>query len=316
MMLRTHSWKCSVARKVGFAGVAVGLTCISSAGLGQTVNPSVPNQNVTVARPESGGISPAANTAVGNARVVVPDGTSLVQAHAAGETRWFVFAVEQGKTYTVEAIDSAGDLTANALGLGIFVSDGTSVPAELDVHCGNRDSAAPALQVEGLGLDGARCIVRTNVPDPFQTLNKRAIYASVSSSQTTPFQIRVRESTLYGRWTTNGYDFHVELQNTTTDAICAELDFYPGTGTPGPTGTVFVTTITIPAKGANKYVRLNGTTVNGDNRGTLRIQDCGNEQFVPGSLQLNTYAFSPGVNQFLPFSNGTANNGATGNSWQ
>ena len=314
-MKRYHRAKRFAAHALGL-GVAVGLACLPSITIAQSVNPTMPGRNVSIAAVERS-VSPAANTAVANARVLVPDGTSLVQAHASGETRWFAFNVEQGKTYAVEAIDTAGDFDFNALTLGVFASDGTSAPPEAQVNCGNRDSAPPSLEVQGAGLDGARCVIRVNYPDFLQTLNKRAMYASVSSNRTTPFQIRVRESTLYGRWTTNGYDFHVELQNTSTDPVCVELDFYPGTGVVGPTGNIFATVLTVPPKGAAKYVRPNASTAGGDNKGTLRVHDCGNGHFVPGTIQLNTYAYNPVTTNFIPYSSSSSvNNGSTANSWQ
>ena len=87
--------------------------------------------------------------------------------------------------------------------------------------------------------------------------NKRGIYVSVGSVAGTQFQIRVRESTMYGRWTTNGYDFHIELENTTSDSICAEIVFYPNSGdTYSGTwnGGLLTRTLTIPPFGANKMI--------------------------------------------------------------
>ncbi len=63
-------------------------------------------------------VGPLANTSVANARVIVPDGSSLLQTIGGGETRWFVFGVEPGKTYVVEVVDPASDLVANTIGVG------------------------------------------------------------------------------------------------------------------------------------------------------------------------------------------------------
>ncbi len=130
----------------------------------------------------------------------------------------------------------------------------------------------------------------------------------------------MRESTIYGRWSTNGYDFHVELQNTTADAMCAEVIFLPNTGdTFGPpwAGGVTVVPLTVPAFGAVKTVLANNTLVGPDKRGTLRIGACGspNTNLMPSGLNVSTYAFSPSINQYLYYFTNTANNGATSNSW-
>jgi hypothetical protein len=260
---------------------------------------------------------PAANTAVGNARVIVPDGSSLQQTIGGGETRWFVFGTEPGKTYAVEVVDPYGDLGANTIGaVNITDGSGTSAPAETNVDC-TMNARAPALEI---GADGVRCIVRTFPPAAGATQNKRGIYVSVGSVSGPSFQIRVRESTIYGRWTTNGYDFHVELQNTTADSVCAQIMFLPNAGNTYAggvwSGGVTVLPLTIPPFGATKTVFANGTLVGTDNKGTLRLGACpGPANFVPSSLQVSTYAYNPVTDKFLYFFTNPANNGATGNSW-
>ncbi len=213
------------------------------------------------ATPAQAQVGPLANTAVGNARVIVPDGSSLQQPIVAGETRWFVFGAEPGKTYAVEVVDPNSDLAANTIGtLNANDASGVSAPSETNVDC-TANTRAPALEVAS---DGKRCIVRTFPPAPGNTQNKRGIYVAVGSVMGPSFQIRVRESTIYGRWTTNGYDFHVELQNTTADSMCAEIMLLPGTGdiyTGAWSGGLTVTTLTIPPFGANKVVFASGTLV-------------------------------------------------------
>ena len=44
------------------------------------------------------------------------------------------------------------------------------------------------------------------------------------------FKIRARESTIYGRWLTAGYDYHIEIENTTGDPMCVEVVRYPASG--------------------------------------------------------------------------------------
>ena len=261
-------------------------------------------------------IGPLANTSVGNARVIVPDGSSLLQAQTPGETRWFVFGAEPGKTYVVEAVDPYSDLAANTIGLlTLYDASGVAAPPEASVDC-TANLRAPALEVSS---DGKRCIVRTFPPSPGNTQNKRGIYVSVGAVSGPSFQIRVRESTIYGRWTSNGYDFHVELENTTADAMCAEIIFLPNTGDSYAgtwSGGLTTTTLTIPPFGANKYVLAGGTLVGPDNKGTLRIGACAAPtNLVPSGLHVSTYAYNPVTDKFLYFFTNPANNGATSNSW-
>ena len=105
------------------------------------------------------------------------------------------------------------------------------------MHCGERSAAA-----------GSRCGERRH---PLRAahgvaerelLNKRPVYVKVTrmdpaSGGGAQFKIRAREATIYGRWLTAGYDYHVELENTTADAMCVEVVRYPASGlsyAPGP----------------------------------------------------------------------------------
>jgi hypothetical protein len=261
-------------------------------------------------------VGPLANTSVANARVIVPDGSSLLQAIGGGETRWFVFGVEPGKTYVVEVVDPYSDLVANTIGSVLaYDASGVAAPPEATVDC-TANTRAPALEVAS---DGKRCVVRTFPPTPGNTQNKRGIYIAVATVTGPSFQIRVRESTIYGRWTTNGYDFHVELQNTTADSMCAEIIFLPNTGDSYAgtwSGGLTVLQLTIPPFGANKTVFANSTLVGPDNKGALRIGACAAPtNLVPSGLHVSTYAYNPVTDKFLYFFTNTANNGATSNSW-
>ena len=264
---------------------------------------------------QAGAAGPLANTSVANARVVVPDGSSLLQAIGGGETRWFVFGVEPGKSYVVEVVDPYGDLASNTIGaVAITDASGVAAPPEATVDC-TANQRAPALEV---AADGKRCVVRAFPPSIGNAQNKRGIYVSVGSVAGTQFQIRVRESTMYGRWTTNGYDFHIELENTTSDSICAEIVFYPNTGDTFSgtwNGGLLTRTLTIPPFGANKTILNNATLVGPDNKGTVRIGACGTANLVPGALHVSTYAYNPVTDKFLYFFTNAANNGATANSW-
>ncbi len=99
-----------------------------------------------------------ANLAVGTARVIVPDGTSLVQTGVIPtDVRWFVFGVEPGKTYAVEVVDTDSDLSANTIAsVGIFAADGTTTPpAETSVDC-TANTRAPAVEVAS-GREALHC---------------------------------------------------------------------------------------------------------------------------------------------------------------
>lgn len=313
--LQERSQVMGIAAKAAFLCASL---CIAPTAALADPNTGGTNFNA-VTRPAVERIGPLDNTAVANARVIVPDGTSLFQPIGPAETRWFAFEAEPGKTYVADILDPYGDLGANVIGaVAVTDSGGVSAPPEANSNC----SAAAVNRAPGLEVnsDGWRCIIRTFTPSNGATQNKRGIYVSVGSGGGTSFQIRVRESTIYGRWSTNGYDFHIELQNTTADSMCAEIVLDPQTGysyngsvwsVPGP---VFSTQLTVPAMGAIKTVVPNGTLSGGALRGALRITDCGTGELVPNGLHVSSYGFNATINGYLYYFPVKANEGGQ-NTW-
>jgi hypothetical protein len=156
--------------------------------------------------------------------------------------------------------------------------------------------------------------------------NKRPVYVKVTRMDPAAgggaqFKIRARESTVYGRWVTAGYDYHVEVENTSGDLICVEVARYPASGLsyasgPGWSGSIAAFTLTVPAFGAVKQVIPNGSLVGTDGEGTLRVSACAAPtNLVPGALHVSTYAFDTAGNRYIYFFTATANDGRTRSSW-
>jgi hypothetical protein len=259
-------------------------------------------------------------------RLLVPDGTSLEQDFSTyPEAIWFAVPVEPGKTYVVDAADTNGDLTANAIGtLSAFAPDGVSPPPEASVDCtAGNGPRPPAIDVAS---DGIRCVIRTAPPNG-TLLNKRPVFLKVTRMDPaigggSQFRIRVREATIYGRWLTAGYDYYVEVENTTADAMCVEVARYPASGLlytlgSGWTGPVETFTLTVPTFGAAMQVIPTGNLVGTDSEGSLRINACASPtNLIPGGLRVTTYAFDPVANQsYIYFFTTTANEGKTRSTW-
>jgi alpha-tubulin suppressor-like RCC1 family protein len=261
-----------------------------------------------------------------NARLLVPDGTSLEQSFGAyPDTKWFAIGVEPGKTYVVEAADVDGDLTANAIGtLGVFAPDGVSAPPEASVDCTAANGRRPpAVDVNS---EGIRCVLRTALPAAGMQEVKRPVYLKVTRMDPalgggTQFRIRAREATVYGRWNTAGNDYHVEVENTTGDPMCVEVARYPKSGLtytagPGWSGAIASFTLTVPAFGAVKQVIPSGSLVGADGEGALRIGACGAPtNLLAAGLHVSTYAFDPVGNRYIYFFTSTANEGRTRSTW-
>ena len=269
--------------------------------------------------------SACASCATTSARLLVPDGTSLKQRFSAyPETRWFAMTVEPGKTYVIDTVDPSGDLTTNAIGtLAVFAGDGASAPPEASVDCTAANGPRPP--AVDVASDGIRCVLRTAPPNG-ALLNKRSVYIKVTRMDPAAgggaqLKIRARESTVYGRWLTAGYDYHVEVENTTGDAMCVEVARYPATGltyAPGPgwSGSIASFMLTVPAFGAVKQVIPSGSLVGADGEGTLRLGACASPtDLLAGGLHVSTYAFDPIAARFIYFFAATANDGRTRSAW-
>jgi hypothetical protein len=136
-----------------------------------------------------------------------------------------------------------------------------------------------------------------------------------------PSGIRSRESTAYGRWTTAGHDYHIELDNTTAQEVCVQVARYPASGlahSPGSgwSGVVGTFSLTVPAFGAVKTVVPNGSVLGSDSTGALRFNACASPvNTIPAGLHISTYAFDSAASRYLYFFTSRANGGATKNSW-
>jgi hypothetical protein len=268
-------------------------------------------QKIVASGPPDHGTGPLANTSAANARVIPPDGTSLYDSFTDGATQWFTTRVEAGKSYVVEALDPYEDLGGNSIGdVAIFEADGTTPMTNAWVNCSSYSgnlapaTAPPSLEV---GNDGRRCIVR-----PFTAGNPppKNITIRVTEDFGPQFQIRMRESTIYGRWTVNGYDMHVEIQNTSAQEVDVETLLYSDAG-----DLVGFNFFEIPAYGSSKVVYPHNSI--NPNRGTLRViaDAFGNTVFVPGQVNLQTYAYNTGSGTYLFFTPWRINDGQTANSW-
>ena len=259
-------------------------------------------------------------------RGLIPDGSSLQQTFGPyPDTKWFAIEVEPGKTYVIETADVDGDLAANAIGtLGLFDQDLVSPPPEANIDCtAVNGPRPPAVDVAN---DGIRCVLRTAPPTFPTVLNKRAVAVKVTRMDPaagggSQFRIRAREATTYGRWLTNGFDYHVEVENTTAEAMCVEVAAYPASGLTyspyyGWLGGVGTFTMNVPAFGAVKNVTPAGTKIGSDMEGTFRIGACASPvELIPGALHVSSYAFNAGSNTYIYYFTSTANEGRTRSTW-
>ena len=251
----------------------------------------------------STGVS-VANTTVSTARVLVPDGTSVADDFSAGNIKWFVFQADRGKSYLVEVIDTTHDETLNSLSLALFEGDGTTSLSDNESATCGRDAWAPGMNGQntaGAG-DGQRCNVllyANSNPTPFVTIR-------VTSGVSSGYKIRVRENTIAGRWSTNGYNMFVALQNLAASPVLGFVLYYPA-GASSVTDLVHTDEFILNPYGSVQFVQSSGTLSSG--RGLCRV-------VIQSGTDVNVqmYAFSPTANNFNAFTTEKPNHGGP-NSW-
>ncbi len=258
--------------------------------------PSTPVTRAPVVRGSETGAGPLDNTTVGNARILVPDGTSYYDATSNG---WFIARLEAGKSYVVESENSDNDGGNNITFLSLFESDGTTPWANANFEtCGpEMDSMAPSLEAAG-GGDGARCSVgpQINVAAP----STRVIAIQVGG--TPPYHVRVRETTVYSRWTTNGYNMYVALHNSNASQINGVALYYPENGATDNAPNSFngFNNFQLGARSSTQFVRASGST-GPTLRGQMRILLFFSG--LPGGthVHVQTYAYNTAAGQYLMF---------------
>lgn len=244
---------------------------------------------------------PLNNDVAGNARILMPDGSTTSDALGAATQKWYVTKLEHGKSYVLEAIDPFGDLGANCVNTTVYDSDATTTPpadTELDTGAAN---IAPAMEVSD---DGQRTAIR---PD-LAAAATRIYYIKVTQCGSS-FRIRLRESTSYSRWTVNSYNMFVGLQNTTQTDVQCQVLFYSDAG-------VLITNdvVTVPGFGAAQVTHLHDTLA--PNHGALRVQWWGlGAGLVPGHVNVQPYAFNVSTGVYLNFFAERVNDGKANSSW-
>jgi hypothetical protein len=288
--------------------VALVLFLAAALVMAQPNPPASPATSSPSGAKDVGTSGPLNNTTPSLAHTLIPDGTSVTDSQGATAGKFYVANVEQGKSYVLETHDPYGDLDNNCISTTVYDSDGTTTPpadAELDTTAAH---IAPSMEVSD---DGERIAIRPDIGAGFPVT--RTFYFKVTQCNTADaFKIRLREATIYSRWTVNSYNYFVALQNTTATEVQVQLIYYGDAG--GTTAVAFNSGVVVPAFGAIQITRAADSLA--PNHGALRIQWWGvGEGLVPGQLNVQTYAFNVAAGNYLDFVAEKVNDGRTGRSW-
>jgi hypothetical protein len=285
--------------------VALALFLAAALVVAQQIDPPASPATPSPSGPgDSGKTGPLNNISPGSARTLIPDGTSVSDSQGATSGKWYVANVEHGKTYVLETHDPYGDLSDNCITSTVYDSDGTTTPpADTELDTTTAD-IAPSMNVSD---DGDRIAIR---PDLGAATLRTYYFKITQCNSADTFKIRLRESTVYSRWTVNSYNMFTALQNTTATDVQVQILYYSDAGAV----VTFDNGVIVPAFGAIQITHANGTI--SPNHGALRVQWWGvGEGLVPGAVNVQTYAFNIAAGNYLTFLPERVNDGRTGRSW-
>lgn len=290
--------------KAGVLGIALVLVCAlavfpttsglaSSAGQDRLLAPGVEPLNTTAA----------------SAATLVPDGSSVTQPIGAEIERWYAARVEAGKSYVFEAMQSGRDRTSNDISVQIFENDGVTTFQDNWAYDGDTNSAAPSMQASSttnVTWDGVRCAMSLLTTSPA----KLVLFRVYNFWSGTPVMVRMRETTIYGRYSVNGYNMFVAVHNPSATPVAGFVVYWPeNTTTNTSSNYVGFESFSLPGYGSTQFTRSAGAFAAPGNRGQVRVY------MTSGTdVHVQLYAFNPTANNYLFFQPSRAN-GGNGNSW-
>ncbi len=246
------------------------------------------------------------NTTAADAVNLIPDGTSVSMAFTANVPQWFAARVEGSKSYVVEALLAGVDRNANDVTLALYENDGTTTYTGTSDCSEETRGAAPSMQASSTALtspaDGARCTFYPPV------VSASLVLVKVSSGFSGTLKIRMRETTVYSRWTTNSYNMYVAVHNMSQSTVSGVVVYYQeGIASPGPTTFSYVDYFTLGGWGSTQFYHASGSLA--QSRGQVRIV-----MSKGTDVQVQTYAFNPSTGNYLVFFPERLNHGS-GNTW-
>jgi hypothetical protein len=249
------------------------------------------------------------NTTAASAVVLVPDGSSITQVVGAEAERWYAARLEAGKGYLVEAMHSGRDRTANDITMGIYESDGTTTFGDFLTCDVDTNSAAPSMQANSAAStmdDGKRCTVAVSTA----SVAKLVLVKLSGFYAGSPLMVRIRETTVYARYTVNSYNMYVAVHNPSAEPVSGYVVFWPENLTTNVASSyVGFDMFTLSGYGSTQFAHTANQWATPGNRGQVRIYTTSGTD-----VHVQVYAFSPSANNYLFFAPQRVN-GGSGNAW-
>jgi len=249
----------------------------------------------------------ATNVTPDAAMQMIPDGSSIVQTTGALDTRWYAARVEAGKSYVVEAMHSGRPRTGDDISMDLWENDGITSWQEFSSCDAVTNSAPPSMQASGAGEtldDGKRCAVAV-----YTDSVAKLLLVKVTNTFASPLMVRIRETTVYGRYTVNSYNMFVAIHNPSSTQVTGFVLYYPENTTNTASSYVAYESFVLGGYGSTQFARPQNAFAAPGNRGQVRIYT-----YQGTDVHVQLYAFNPSANNYLFFTPQRANNG-NGNSW-
>jgi hypothetical protein len=236
----------------------------------------------------------AGNSTAATAAVVRPDGSAVTEdfTTAGGSSAWFAAPLTAGHSYVAEVeapFNGAGSLSGGAsptLSLGIFRTDGTTAIASQ----GDISSCAPATGASGKRVTFSPVIGELGGPIKISVINGVAPnYA---------FRFRLYETGLScPRWSINGYNSFVDIQNTSDCPLNVTLILYRSDGSIASTNPLAV----LNANGATQ-ISITAGMAGGVLVGSAAVFHNGAKGAVTGGIYQVQPGTASGANYLWAFS--------------
>ncbi len=282
--------------------VFLGLLLLATNGLAQTgqeelvpQTPSTPRKQVP---PDTSGAKAApklaiyANTTAANARHLVPDGGYLSDFIDNTNTQaWFSIPIYFEHDYSIEAYvpfaENGSGVTS--LDIGVFEADGTTDITPSTDEFGKQ----PNLDEQGFE-GGDRKTLNNFGSDRFVRIVVRACCGNTPPAAGISIHLRVTDLTqTAARWTTNGYQMLIALNNSSRQTANGFVDYFKEDGT-----FIAFDTFAIPADGSVQFSHAANVAIGGVLFGGVRVIPT---RGAPGVITAHEYNFNAAVGNYLTF---------------
>jgi hypothetical protein len=235
----------------------------------------------------------SSNTTNATARHLIPDGSwEQDEVDSTNTQAWFSFPIYYEHTYVIEVLVpynyNAATYNVPDLDFIVYENDGTTAFPTLY----QRDTQ-PNLSEQGYG-GGQRRALSNFGSDRFVHLQVHSYLGNPLPASGIYFHIRVIDLTqTAARWTVNGYNMYIALNNTSRQLVEGYVDYFDQAG-----NLAAFESFSLGGDASVQLFHASGVTLGGAVVGGIRVIPT---RGAPGAIAAHEYNFNPGIGQYLSF---------------